>query len=794
MAALVFDPLYHSLLVFISAIIPGFAIGWPILKKSDLSMLEKLLICFFVGMVLGPTLLIVENVFGLKFSLYLVIVNLFLLTAVGIFYGIKEGAFSFKPPQLDFDALVDLEFAKKHAASFFLLLAVLLSFWIRLQPYSPIYSELDPYFYVYGAGQIIRFGEVPPTDDTAWWPELKNTGHRPSVPLKVYIEAQWYALYTKGAEYNNYLLFVTSSWLPPIAAALMAFGAYLLMSSYAGKRFGLLAAFLMAFLPVTIYKMSAGVNEAAPFGMMSIFLVAGLYASALQRKDINLALIGALAFFAAIVGSNYEQLLTLSFGAFVAIYSIDCFIRSKKNEEFLKISAVLSGGFFAGAIVYSAYLAQTISIFDSLIRGPVFIIGGAIILAYALDQLTARGINERRKKTLVIGAVLLALIILVLPNPIGSGIKGQIKSYVGAADFKYPLERTIAEQNLAGSKFESEAGFLALVPSSHIDNSTKDLKLQIRNYFLIGLDKLSVPFTLIGNSGLDLTTSLFNSFLGTRIPFVPKENSLMFFFLVIFVVGSIARYLVKKEDLSHQAPIALLLLLLFLPPLYVGLTKIKYTIFVGMAMVVAAVAALSELQWLFAKIARKLLPHAEEYSRYFFLLIIVVVALLQLFLPSAYSVMILSKSFEMRYQDNPAAMMPKLASICEALRSKGYYDQEICAAGYNESFADSINNQFNSKVCLVSQLSLEELLPSQDPASQIRAAEARAGASFGCNRIADYWVDSMEWISKNLDPSDRVTSWWDYGHWINYFGDRKAVLRNEHASTGMIGRIAHAYI
>jgi len=52
----------------------------------------------------------------------------------------------------------------------------------------------------------------------------------------------------------------------------------------------------------------------------------------------------------------------------------------------------------------------------------------------------------------------------------------------------------------------------------------------------------------------------------------------------------------------------------------------------------------------------------------------------------------------------------------------------------------------------------------------------------------------MDWISRNVDERDRVLSWWDYGHWINYFGGRKAVIRNEQASPGMIGRTAHDFL
>lgn len=795
MVALAFDPLYYSLLVLLSAIVPGAALGWPFLKKSELSALEKLLLCFFVGMVAAPTLLILENIAGLKFSLYLVFANLFLLTAAGIFYGIRSGAFGFKLPEIDLDAVLDAEFAKKHAATAFLLLAVILSFWLRIQTYSPIYSELDPYFYVYGSGQIIREGAIPATDDTAWWPEIKTSGHRSFPSLKMYIEAQWYALYTSGGEYDNYLLFVTSSWLQPIVASLMAFGAYLLISPYYGRRYGILAAFLMALLPISIFKMSAGVNEAAPFGMMSIFMTFGVYAAALKKKDISLAIIGALVFFAAATGSNYEAVIAIPVAGFIALQALDYFVRGKRFGDFLKLSAILVAGFFAGLAMDAIYISGIGSMLSAFTSGLSIALLGALAFAFCLDYLMGTGLKDKKRNTLLAGGAVLVALLLLVPNPVGKIAKGQIKDYIGFADFNFPLQRTIAEQNQAGGNFEGEAGFLALVPAGHIDPNAKDIVGSGMNVFYGLAGGLSALFSAIGNGALQLSTAFFNFFLGTNITTGAKEDSLLFFFMIVSVAGMAWNHFARKGEERDVASIGILLLLLILPIVYVGLNKIKFTVFVGLALVVAGVAAIAEIEKLFAYLAGKMKnAEAAKYIKWCFVAVILLVAWAEAVIPSSYSMMILSKSFEPRYQDNPAAMMPELAKTCEELRAVGYYDPEICAAGYNASFADTINSQFNSKVCLVSQLSMKELIPGSNASEQQASAEAKAGASFRCNRLADYWVDSMEWINKNLDPSDRVTSWWDYGHWINYFGDRKTVLRNEHASTGMIGRVAHDYI
>jgi asparagine N-glycosylation enzyme membrane subunit Stt3 len=49
-----------------------------------------------------------------------------------------------------------------------------------------------------------------------------------------------------------------------------------------------------------------------------------------------------------------------------------------------------------------------------------------------------------------------------------------------------------------------------------------------------------------------------------------------------------------------------------------------------------------------------------------------------------------------------------------------------------------------------------------------------------CSKIPQWWLDPMTWISQNVAQNDRVIHWWDYGHWTNYFGQRKTITRNDH--------------
>ena len=166
MVAFTFDPLYLSVIVLLSAILPGIALGWPLFRKSELGFTEKLLFSFLIGLFAVPTLLFLEFFVGINFSLLLVLVDMLIVIAAGLFWGIKEGAFSLKMPKFELENIFTIESAKKWAVPALLILAMLTSFWINLQPYSPVYNELDPYWYTYGTSQIIRLGAAPA--QTAW--------------------------------------------------------------------------------------------------------------------------------------------------------------------------------------------------------------------------------------------------------------------------------------------------------------------------------------------------------------------------------------------------------------------------------------------------------------------------------------------------------------------------------------------------------------------------------------------------------------------------------------------------
>ncbi|MFH1751044.1 MAG: STT3 domain-containing protein [Candidatus Micrarchaeota archaeon] len=44
------------------------------------------------------------------------------------------------------------------------------------------------------------------------------------------------------------------------------------------------------------------------------------------------------------------------------------------------------------------------------------------------------------------------------------------------------------------------------------------------------------------------------------------------------------------------------------------------------------------------------------------------------------------------------------------------------------------------------------------------------------SRITSDWIDATKWMRTNLNENDRMSSWWDYGHWTTFLGGTKTVL------------------
>jgi len=784
-----FDIMTFLFWLCVSGFVPGAILSFSILRKDDFSVLEKLLLGFTLGFVILPLIpFLLYLVVGIKFSYTIALLSVAAMYAIALAAFVLTKSYeNLKPPTIS-----ELTDPAKLAIPLVLLAILVVSYLIRLSTYSPIYQELDPYYYTYVAQQILTSGFNPQNDQTAWYPDLV-VNHR-TMPMLGYMESIWYSLYTGGGEYDNMLLALVASMYPPIAAVLAIFFIYLLISSVTKREWGLAGAGLAAFVPVFIFKLFAGEQEIQPYAFFALAFFYAMYAISLRRKDLKFSAFAGLAYAALTLGSSSQILALVSVFIFVILQSILLFIRDEDGEGIKDLMIPTSIVFVIGVVASN----MIVNIFTSGMPSFGMIVPFFLPIAFAcLLYAVKLKLPDRQNSMMALGAILIISLLIYVFTPLGDYVKGVGERGFGITQYNSPLDRTIAEQGGAPSSFGGEMGFVAepygnvaatalLLITMFLKTSSPTLAASLDNAGAALVSTLFLPFSFVANGVLAVFVGMVNVFLRTDVMFTQKDNSFMLFWLVAFWASLI--YCAWKFQKRQDDGLFVLFLAMVMPPLVVGLLKAKYTIYAAVMVAIAIGFTLGtaprvvDEEW-FKKIS-------DEDTRQSILSGIMVFAGLLVFLQfthNGFAPSLLFGSLQPLYQNDPAALAPKFTQMCKASA-----DSDVCAAAAQPlAYASNgTNYQYSSKLCMLSIYSNYSYLANQGLAP---SWEAQA-AAIRCQRLSDYWVSSMEWIKQNTEPGARIVSWWDYGHWINFFGQRNAVVRNEHLSHDMIGDVADAYL
>jgi asparagine N-glycosylation enzyme membrane subunit Stt3 len=768
----VFDPFVLVFWVFLGFFIPGAIFSLAILGKKELPFIDKVLIGFAVGLVIPPLFAFLAFLAGIPFTQGIAVASIILFYLISIALFVKEKAWEGILPHLklpsDYHAL---------GASAAILIIVFLAFFIRMQTYGPVFMELDPYYYIQHTALILTQGGAPLEDTSAWWPHI--TSHR-GIPLKAYSEAITYALYNSNTEFDRYMLSAVAGMLPPILAALFVFFVYLIVSSEYKRMFGIAAAGVAAFMPMIVMKLMAGESEVQPFGFFGVAFFIAMYALAIKRKDLTFAFLAGLAFFATMLMSSSASVIFTALFVFIPLQAIFLFA----IKEDLKKNAILNGIVLAGAIVATVLGSIFTGGFSPLaiFSGQLLTVELSYLFLIALFVLNEKMPNlqkeDLKKAALPIGALALVGLALIFFTPVGAPILSMGKSLLGIAQFNLPLHKTIAEQGLAGASFESELGFAAM--------SFTNLPELGKDPFIGGIQHIFALFTGIctyfANIMIGATVAILDKVFGTDLVYSNKDNSILMAALFLFVITM--AYSIYTMFKTKEQRLAILFLAFVFPVSIIGLFKTKYVVYMGFAVAVAIGIVLGSLfeavNSLISKMEKE--NKRKEYLNYAF---IAFAAICFLFIWFEWSNGIggalFESSFQTRFQDDPVKLQPKMDALCKA---SGYAPACVAAANPEVYASKGIKEQYSSLLCVYSLF--------QDPAAP-KPAEQLA-ASLRCNELDSYWIEFTEW-QFNQSPIDaRFTSWWDYGHWTNYFGQRDTVLRNDHAYDDMIMDVAHAFI
>jgi asparagine N-glycosylation enzyme membrane subunit Stt3 len=798
--AISFDPLLLLVWIALICFIPGSILSFSLFRNSKYLWFEKLLIGFGLGLIILPAIpFLLYFLAGIKFSYGIALFSVALFYAISIAFLVRSKAYEgIKIPAFTID--------KNLGIALVVALLLLITFWIRILPYSPIFFELDPYYYTDIAQQILTMGGNPVNDQTAWYPDVV-VSHR-IAPILGYLEASWYTFYNGGTSYDNFLLAVIASIYPPIVAALSVFFIYLFVSTNYRREWGILAAGIASFVPIFLFKTTAGEMELQPFAFFALAFFLAMYAAMIKENKKLLAALTGLAYMSIALGSASEIVALMVLVLFVALQSIYFYIR--EDNESLKELIMNNGIVFAigpalsGGIVKGLFYNNSINFFYPLMFFLALLFAGFL---YTLRQRVA----DKFILKLALPAMIVIGLLVYFLTPVGGFVKGFASSTVSVAQYNSPLDRTIAEQHPAAPDLSGSLGSIAMAPSGIVlffsnriistmgSGSIGDF-IGWAGVTLGGvLDAIIYPISIIVNLGLSISVLVLNWFIGTNIDFAGKSNSLLlFWFAAVLVAFFYSLYRSKNE----KTTLALLFAAAIFPPFLIGIIKAKFTIYSGFLLAAGIGLVFGEAE----DFIKKFMSNLSSTFYYTLLALAILVVLLQFVVSSGgFAPPVLSQSFKTRFQDDPAAFQEKFQSICNNFTSSGVSEQSICsqysAAGfqicstYDTSIctvaADPVayankgtNEQYNSKLCYYSLID-DITIPK---------TEEIVSANYRCKRLSTYWIEAMEWIKQSTSKDSRFTSWWDYGHWTNFFGQRNSVLRNEHASHYMIGEVAYIYL
>jgi hypothetical protein len=439
---------------------------------------------------------------------------------------------------------------------------------------------------------------------------------------------------------------------------------------------------------------------------------------------------------------------------------------------------------------------------------------------------------------------LLALVAILAPRLPGLDVLVSQYQFWGA--YSEPLYRTIAEQAGGAPSFDNQFGFAALNLDPAAFAGT-DLPSTLLHGLVQIFSTLNLLPTALLNAGYNLVASAMNILLfpdgGGNFVILDRVNSLATFFLFVGPLLLLLRWLWSMvDDAKAHWPLAPMLLLAFIIPItFMGFEKQKLLTYLGMALIMAAAATLGEFELLIRRLAGQK-PVAEGvhtnhrsshhagsvgspsvhgsdasagsssspasasftsssppfwakwplHPRYLLWALVVLLVLLEMGVPAiapAWAAPLLTYSLTPTFQQAPEKVALKFADLCQATG-----EASICQA------AENLNATRNNPVAFYdSYLCIRSLWTDPDP-KHTPPPEFSLAGQFRCSAVSGYWIASMEWLNANMGndttvgSGNRVISWWDYGHWINFFGEHNTVLRNEHASREMIGRTAYAYL
>ncbi len=753
------ERLFAALVTALLVLVPGLLLSWAVFYNLSFGRFTK----FFFGIIFGllsvPALAVLEFTFlGIGMSPGLVFANAILISIASLALIWKQrgsldaGHLIPKAESVSVDALRELVFKNKVLS--LLVIVVLFGFFARISTsWNPVFFEFDPYYYDFLTESIVKGGSVPVLGADAFFPQMKF--HRDS-PLMQYMTAGWYLVYQQvaGIPFDKFELIRVIQLYPAIVGALLSFLAFAMMREETGDKIALLVAAMFAFTPQLIKKLSAGVSEQQPFGIFLILLIFTAFALAIKTKSYRVALVAGATMFFAMIGTLQFIFPFMVLTGFILIQTVLDFVSGRLDYKTIAINGIVVAGAVLGNVALKIYQA---SAFDAnFFANGVYLLVASLVPSLAflaaekwglLGHVSAIGrrhnLSETRSRIMLVAAVLVALGLVFALTPLNQRVTGYVDAVLGISKAGKPILMTVQEEGRSSTAYdESSYGFFhgmfgpenLLVFVTLLVSAVMVLDLISKNKPHFALAAGATAFALVAfNEPVDYAVRLVAEFFGASQSAILRaftENNVLVFMAISIAAASIS-YLVS----DRKNKLLLFSLLVFFPIAFIGLQKVKYTLHLAFALSILFGFLLAESSRCIEQISKlfSLASHetAQKLSSAFFLAI--------------GSLMVLSQFVY-------AVGSPVVISC----------DPQV----------NSITQQF--------------AIPGKEVFSSM------AALCYGS--ITPDWLETTKWMRTSTEKGSRFMSWWDYGHWTTFFGERYTVIDPNNAYDEYDQEVARAIV
>lgn len=617
-----------------------------------------------------------------------------------------------------------------------LLLIMLIGFATRLLSISvaPKFFIFDPYFDMLAAKSILAFGHQFYLSPSAWPVVQQGTVMRIQ-PLIPYLEAYWYSLAGFFGAYtltfNQALMSYVGSVYPPIAGALLIFVVFILIYHEYDKYVAIIAASLTALVPILFNTFIAGQQLLQPWGIFSLFFFFATYLLAIKHMDNpRYAILAGIAFASTFLGAHYYTVDTGVLALYIIIQGIISILRGDIHKNFYKMNAIV-------LIIITMFLA-IYEPYHATLSGKIpKIFGIPITLSFPLFALIFIALLDYIPKILHKKQIIFKTL--------------NKKQYLKWLIIVLIIISLLMILTPIGKPIQA---YLEL--SKKFTTPSSALFMTVQEFAPTGL---GYNFFL-GGFGL----------LGTNIFGYP---------ILVWSIILISITLILISIIYRNSKTGVLYLAIAIPLIVAAVSEVKYLPHFAVAYIILFGILIGEV----INLARHGITTKNTKEN-----------------TERKSIIMLMFSIGLFFISPIISMIYLLVLIFTHKVTKPSHAWAIFILFIIIEFATLFVNHtmMVGEIRTVLASFSASAVYSSNPASACNTFNSHGnsiGRALYCNTIPQYWIDATSWMSKTIGPyAPRVLAWWDYGDWINWFGNTNAVLRGDNSVAKEDYAVAASYV